>query len=196
MSEEKILNYLDEQIKSISALKNSSKTLIEIYDIIINARDKNMQIFVMGNGGSASTASHFVSDLLKTSITNGNNRFKAMSLSDNIPVLLAWSNDVSYDTIFSGQLENFLQKGDVVIGISGSGNSKNVLNAIEFANQKQAVTVGLSGKGGGKLSELVKTNLTVESDDMLTIETMHLLICHLITTLIRSDGTPKFSSEG
>jgi len=193
MSKEKVQNYLDLQVESISALKNSSKTLIEIYDIIINARDKNMQIFVMGNGGSASTASHFVSDLLKTSITNGNNRFKAMSLSDNIPVLLAWSNDVSYDTIFSSQLENFLQKGDVVIGISGSGNSKNVLNAIEFANQKQAVTIGLSGKGGGKLSELVKTNLTVESDDMLTIETMHLLICHLITTLIRSDGTPKFS---
>lgn len=193
MSREKVQNYLDLQIQSISALKNSSDTLMEIYDIIINARDKNMQIFVMGNGGSASTASHFVSDLLKTSITNENNRFKAMSLSDNIPVLLAWSNDVSYDTIFSSQLENFLQKGDVVIGISGSGNSKNVLNAIEFADQKQAVTIGLSGKGGGKLSELVKTNLTVESDDMLTIETMHLLIFHLITTLIRSDGTPKFS---
>ena len=129
MSKEKIQNYLDLQVESISALKNSSKTLIEIYETIINARDKNMQIFVMGNGGSASTASHFVSDLLKTSITNGNNRFKAMSLSDNIPVLLAWSNDVSYDTIFSSQLENFLQKGDVVIGISGSGNSKNGLNA-------------------------------------------------------------------
>ena len=139
MSKEKVQNYLDLQVKSISALKNSSKTLIEIYDTIINARDKNMQIFVMGNGGSASTASHFVSDLLKTSITNENNRLKAMSLSDNIPVLLAWSNDVSYDTIFSSLLENFLQKNDVVIGISGSGNSKNVLNAIEFANQKQAV---------------------------------------------------------
>ena len=137
MSKEKVQNYLDLQVKSISALKNSSKTLIEIYDTIINARDKNMQIFVMGNGGSASTASHFVSDLLKTSITNENNRLKAMSLSDNIPVLLAWSNDVSYDKIFSSQLENFLQKDDVVIGISGSGNSKNVLNAIEFANQNK-----------------------------------------------------------
>ena len=109
MSKEKVQNYLDLQVESISALKNSSKTLIEIYETIINARDKNMQIFVMGNGGSASTASHFVSDLLKTSITNGNNRFKAMSLSDNIPVLLAWSNDVSYDTIFSGQLDNFVE---------------------------------------------------------------------------------------
>jgi len=193
MSEEKIQNYLDQQDKSISVLKNSSKTLIEIYNIIKNARDKNMQIFVMGNGGSASTASHFVSDLLKTSITNEANRFKAMSLSDNIPVLLAWSNDVSYDKVFSNQLENFLHEDDVVIGISGSGNSKNVLNAIEFANQKNAITIGLGGKGGGKLSELAKINLTVQSDDMLTIETIHLLICHLIITLIRSDGTPKFS---
>ena len=193
MSEEKIQNYLDQQVKSISVLKNSYKTLIEIYNIIKNARDKNTQIFVMGNGGSASTASHFVSDLLKTSITNETKRFKAMSLSDNIPVLLAWSNDVSYDKVFSNQLENFLQEDDVVIGISGSGNSKNVLDAIEFANQKHAITIGLSGKGGGKLSELAKINLTVQSDDMLTIETIHLLICHLIITLIRSDGTPKFS---
>ncbi len=147
----------------------------------------------MGNGGSASTASHFVADLLKTSITNENKRFKAMSLSDNIPVLLAWSNDESYENIFSNQLENFIQKNDVVIGISGSGNSKNVLNAIQLANEKQAITIGLSGKDGGELSKMVKTNLTVQSDDMLTIETMHLLICHLITTIIRSEGTPKFT---
>ena len=147
----------------------------------------------MGNGGSASTASHFVADLLKTSITNENNRFKAISLTDNIPVLLAWSNDESYENIFSNQLENFLQKNDIVIGISGSGNSENVLNAIQLANKKQAITIGLSGKGGGKLSELAKINLIVKSDDMLTIETIHLLVCHLITTIIRSEGTPKFT---
>ena len=80
-----------------------------------------------------------------------------------------------------------------MIGISGSGNSKNVLDAIKFANQKQAITIGLSGKGGGQLSKLTKINLTVQSDDMLTIETMHLLVCHLITTIIRSEGTPKFT---
>jgi D-sedoheptulose 7-phosphate isomerase len=80
-----------------------------------------------------------------------------------------------------------------VIGISGSGNSKNVLNAIQFANKKQAITIGLSGKGGGKLSEIVKISLTIQSDDMLTIETMHLLVCHLITTMIRAEGTPRFT---
>ena len=193
MSDEKIQEYLEQQIQSIGALKESSTVLKEIFNIIKNARDGKNQVFVMGNGGSASTASHFVADLLKTSITNESNRFKAMSLSDNIPVLLAWSNDDSYENIFSNQLENFVQKNDVVIGISGSGNSKNVLNAIQLANEKQAITIGLSGKGGGKLSELAKINLTIQSDDMLTIETMHLLVCHLITTIIRSEGTPKFT---
>lgn len=193
MSEEKIHEYLERQIKSIESLKEESTVFKKIFSILKNARDAGNQVFVMGNGGSASTASHFVADLLKTSITNENNRFKAMSLSDNIPVLLAWSNDESYENIFSNQLENFLQKDDVVIGISGSGNSKNVLNAIQLANEKQAITIGLSGKGGGKLTEMAKTNLTVLSDDMLTIETIHLLICHLITTIIRSEGTPKFT---
>ena len=193
MNEENIDEYLEQQIKSIKSLKEHHTELQEIFNILKNARDKRNQVFVMGNGGSASTASHFVADLLKTSITIENKRFKAMSLSDNIPVLLAWSNDESYENIFSNQLENFIQKNDVVIGISGSGNSKNVLNAIQLANEKQAITIGLSGKDGGELSKMVKTNLTVQSDDMLTIETMHLLICHLITTIIRSEGTPKFT---
>ena len=193
MNKERVHEYLDQQINSTSSLKENYEELEKIFNVLKNARDSGNQVFVMGNGGSASTASHFVADLLKTSITNENKRFKAISLSDNIPVLLAWSNDESYDTVFSNQLENFVEKDDVVIGISGSGNSKNVSNAIQLANEKHAITVGLNGKGGGKLSEIVKINLTVKSDDMLTIETIHLLICHLLTTMIRSDGTPKFN---
>ena len=193
MNKEKVHEYLDQQINSTSSLKDNYEELEKIFNVLKNARDAGNQVFVMGNGGSASTASHFVADLLKTSITNENKRFKAISLSDNIPVLLAWSNDESYDNVFSNQLENFLEKDDVVIGISGSGNSKNVSNAIQLANEKHATTIGLNGKGGGELSEIVKINLTVKSDDMLTIETIHLLICHLLTTMIRSDGTPKFN---
>tara|TARA_E500000331_G_C17244713_1_gene708634 strand:+ start:1194 stop:1778 length:585 start_codon:yes stop_codon:yes gene_type:complete len=193
MNKEKVHEYLDQQINSTSSLKENYEELEKIFNILKNARDSGNHVFVMGNGGSASTASHFVADLLKTSITNENKRFKAISLSDNIPVLLAWSNDESYETVFSNQLENFVEKDDVVIGISGSGNSKNVLNAIQLANEKHATTIGLNGKSGGKLSEIVKINLTVKSDDMLTIETIHLLICHLLTTMIRSNGTPKFN---
>ena len=146
----------------------------------------------MGNGGSASTATHFVSDLLKTSLVKKRNRFKAFSLSDNIPVILAWANDTSYDEIFTGQLENMLDKDDVVIGISGSGNSQNVLNGIKFANKMKAITISLTGQKGGKISKISKINFTVPSNDMLTIETMHLMICHLITTMLRNTGKPVF----
>ena len=188
-----IIANLEDQIKSINELKKSKEIIEKIYVEIKNARDNNNKIFIMGNGGSASTSSHFVSDLLKTSLTKENKRTKAISLTDNIPVIMAWANDTSFKNIFYGQLENFLQKGDVVIGISGSGNSENVIKAIEFANTKEAKTICLSGMDGGKLAKITQLSLIIPNNDMLTIETMHLLICHLLTSLLRSEGTPLFS---
>jgi len=184
--------YLDSQIDCISKIKDSQENIKKIFQILLKARDKKRQIFVMGNGGSASTATHFVSDLLKTSLIKNTNRFKAFSLSDNIPVILAWANDTSYDKIFVSQLENILEKNDIIIGISGSGNSQNVLKAIKFANKMKATTISLTGQKGGKISKISKINFTVPSNDMLTIETMHLMICHLITTMLRSSGNPIF----
>ena len=188
-----IISNLEDQIKTINELKKSKEVIEKIYLEIKNARNGNNKIFIMGNGGSASTSSHFVSDLLKTSLTKEANRTKAMSLTDNIPVLMAWANDTSFENIFSNQLENFLEKGDLVIGISGSGNSENVINAIEVANSKEAKTICLLGKDGGKLAKVSQSNLIIPNNDMLTIETMHLLICHLLTSLLRSEGTPLFS---
>tara|TARA_B110000438_G_C15695793_1_gene598887 strand:+ start:115 stop:702 length:588 start_codon:yes stop_codon:yes gene_type:complete len=188
-----IISNLEDQIKSINELKKSKEIIEKIYVEIKNARDNNNKIFIMGNGGSASTSSHFVSDLLKTSLTKENKRTKAISLTDNIPVIMAWANDTSFKNIFYAQLENFLQKGDVVIGISGSGNSENVIKAIEFANTKEAKTICLSGMDGGKLAKITQLSLIIPNNDMLTIETMHLLICHLLTSLLRSEGTPLFS---
>lgn len=190
---EMIEDYLNNQASCMDDLKKLSENIKMIFQKLISARDNGNSIFIMGNGGSASTATHFTSDLLKTSIIKNEKRFKAHSLSDNIPVILAWANDTEYKNIFSEQLENFLKKDDIVIGISGSGNSENVISAIEFANTKNAITVTLTGKDGGKLAKLSEINLTVPSDDMLTIETMHLMICHLITTMIRSGGEPQFS---
>ena len=115
------------------------------------------------------------------------------SLSDNIPVILAWSNDKSYESIFVEQLKNFLKEGDIVIAISGSGNSQNVINAINYANEINAQSISLTGGDGGKLSEISKINLLIPSNDMLTIETTHLCVCHLLTTMIRSKGQPIFS---
>ena len=194
MNENKIVeDYLSAQLSCIGNLRESSQIIKNIFQKLISARDNDQAIYIMGNGGSASTATHFTSDLLKTSIVKNKKRFKAHSLSDNIPVILAWANDDEYNNIFLGQLENFLKKNDIVIGFSGSGNSENVIKAIEFANNNNATTISFTGKGGGNLSKISQINLTIPSDDMLTIETMHLLICHLLTTMIRADGEPQFS---
>ena len=194
MNENEIINdYFDNQLSCIGDLKKLSETIKIIFQKLISARDNGNSIFIMGNGGSASTATHFTSDLLKTAITKNEKRFMVHSLSDNTPVVLAWANDVEYNNIFLGQLENFLKKDNIVIGISGSGNSENVIRAIEFANSQNAITITLTGKDGGKLAKLSHINLTVPSDDMLTIETMHLMICHLITRMIRAGGEPQFS---
>ena len=184
---------LDEQIKTLEEIKKNAEQIHIIFKKIKDARNRKKKIFVMGNGGSSSTASHFVADLLKTSLVKEKKRIQAISLTDNVPVLMAWGNDTSFENIFANQLENFLEKGDLVIGISGSGNSQNVLNAIKLANKKNAVTIGLSGRNGGKLSKIAKNNLVIPNDNMLTIESMHLLICHLLTTMLRSEGKPTFS---
>ncbi|MDC0450768.1 SIS domain-containing protein [Nitrosopumilus sp.] len=192
MDKSKIQNYLDKQINFIESLNESTDKINQIYNNLLNARNLKKNIFLMGNGGSASTASHFTADLLKTSIVENENRFSAYSLTDNIPVILAWANDEGYENIFLGQLKNSLKKGDIVIGFSGSGNSKNVIKAFEFANKVDSTTISFTGGSGGKLAKISKYNLNIDDNDMLTIETGHLLICHLLTTLIRSNGKPMF----
>jgi D-sedoheptulose 7-phosphate isomerase len=192
MDKSQIQDYLNKQINFIKSLNESSEKINQIYDNLLNARNSKNNIFLMGNGGSASTASHFTADLLKTSILENQNRFSAFSLTDNTPVILAWANDAGYENIFLGQLKNLLKQGDIVIGFSGSGNSKNVIKALEYANQLNSITISFTGGNGGELSKISKYNLNINDNDMLTIETGHLLICHLLTTLIRSNGKPMF----
>lgn len=193
VSEDFIQENLQEQIYIIEQIKKDTTKIQKIFLKIKNARDNGKKIFVMGNGGSSSTASHFVSDLLKTSLVKKKKRIKAISLTDNIPVLMAWANDTSFENIFSSQLENFVEKGDLVIGISGSGNSKNILNAIKFANKMNAVTIGLSGGNGGRLAKISNVSFVIPNHNMLTIESMHIVICHLLTSMLRSEGTPSFT---
>lgn len=185
--------FLEKQNHCLTNLSTQLDIIVKITDILIKTRDKGAQVFTMGNGGSASTASHFVSDLLKTSITKENKRFAAVSLADNIPVMLAWSNDTSYEDIFVEQLKNFLKNGDVVIGFSGSGKSKNVVKAMEYARNNGAVCVGLTGMSGGSFPKICDICLIVPSDDMLIIESTHVVICHCITDAIRNTGKPLFT---
>ena len=192
MEKSQIQNYLKKQINFIESLNESSDKINEIYNHLLDTRNSKNNIFLMGNGGSASTASHFTADLLKTSIIEKENRFSAYSLTDNIPVILAWANDDGYENIFLGQLKNSLKKGDTIIGFSGSCNSKNVIKAFEFANEIDSITISFTGGNGGELAKISKYNLNIDDNDMLTIETGHLLICHLLTTLIRKSGKPMF----
>ncbi|MFH1038063.1 MAG: SIS domain-containing protein [PVC group bacterium] len=148
--------------------------------LMLKAIAAGKQIIIFGNGGSASTAAHFVCDLAKGVFTGGGPRIKALSLNDCIPLMTAWSNDEGYDRVFVEPLANYLEEGDLVIGISASGNSPNVLRAIEYANRHGAVTVGLVGKGGGELADLAQLSIVVKSDSYEEVEDIHVVITHML----------------
>ena len=144
------------------------------------ARDEGRHIFVCGNGGSAATASHFASDMLKGASYGRPTRFRILALTDSIATLTAYTNDVGYDVVFVEQMRNFAEPGDLFLGISGSGNSPNVLRAIEYANSVGCRTLALTGRDGGKLGPLAQLNIQVEVPHMGRIEEAHLIVCHMI----------------
>ncbi len=144
------------------------------------AREEGRTIFTCGNGGSASTASHFVCDVLKGASFNRPKRFKIMALTDSLATLTAYSNDVSYECVFVEQLKNFGQPGDLLLSISGSGNSPNVLRAVEYANQAGLKTIGLTGRDGGQLGRLSQLEINVADPHMGRIEDGHMIVCHML----------------
>ena len=163
----------------------TSQDIEGIADIIFNAWKEKKQIFVMGNGGSATTASHFARDLGIGAAIEGKPRVRAVSLTDNIAHITALANDIDYSSIFKEQLVGQLDEGDVVIGISASGNSPNVLRAIEYARESGALTIGFIGFGGGKLKELVHKSIILSSKDYGQVEDIHLSLAHIISCLVR-----------
>lgn len=161
------------------------QTIEETIALLQEARLNDRQVFIMGNGGSAATASHFACDLGKGTLMPGRPRFRVIALTDNMPLFSALANDFGYDRVFVEQLASLVQPGDVVIGISGSGNSPNVLNAILFARQVGATTVGLTGFDGGRLKELVDVCILVPNHCMEQVEDLHLMLEHLISSQLR-----------
>lgn len=143
------------------------------------------RIFVMGNGGSAATASHFALDLAKNTITTGAPRLKAISLTDHVPLITAWSNDTAYEHIFAEQLANMIESGDAAIGISASGNSPNVINALNLANRSGASTIGLLGASGGKIKDIVDAYVLAPGQNIEQEEDAHMILAHLITRHMR-----------
>ena len=143
------------------------------------------RIFVMGNGGSAATASHFALDLAKNTITPGAPRLKAISLTDHVPLITAWSNDTAYEHIFAEQLANMIEPGDVAIGISASGNSPNVINALNLAKESGASTIGLLGATGGKIKQIVDAYVLAPGQNIEQEEDAHMILAHIITRHMR-----------
>jgi len=149
--------------------------------LLAEARDSGRHIFVCGNGGSASTASHFACDIVKGASFNRAQRFRIMAFTDSLPTLTAYSNDVSYECVFVEQLRNFAEPGDVLIAISASGNSPNVLHAVEYGNSAGCRTIALTGRDGGKLGSLAQLNIQVSHPHMGRIEDSHMMVLHMIS---------------
>jgi len=154
--------------------------LEQVIGAMLDTYNNDKTIYIMGNGGSAANASHIVNDISKGTDYPGGKRVKIISLCDNIPLMLAYANDCGYETIFVEQLKNLLRDGDLVIAISGSGNSPNILNAVEYANSIKAVTIGLGGYDGGKLAKIARIPLIVPSFSMQRVEDVHLIIGHIL----------------
>lgn len=164
----------------------SRQEVARVIEILLEANRARRQVFLLGNGGSAATASHFACDLGKGAIVSGLPRFRVVALTDNVPLMTAWANDTTYENIFAQQLAGLVQAGDVVIGISGSGNSANVLNAVRLARDRAATTVGLTGFDGGQLRRLVDVCLHVPAFCMEQVEDVHLVLAHLLCTRVRA----------
>lgn len=169
----------------VDAAKSSDKKAIDIaVNVIRDAVEAGKTVFTCGNGGSASTASHYVTDWSKMRLVNKSKPFKAYCLSDNIGMLTAYANDLSYENIFDQSLLNYSREGDILILVSGSGNSKNLINAAHKATELGVITIGVLGFDGGVLKTLCDYNVHFEVNDMQIAEDLHLSFGHIVMKAI------------
>jgi D-sedoheptulose 7-phosphate isomerase len=180
-----INNYLTE-LSTIISLLDQEELYLSI-QVIKDAWKSGKQIITLGNGGSALTALHFINDWNKSIFLSTGMQFRGRSLIDNIGLMMSYGNDFSYEDIFIEQLKNILSPGDVVIAISGSGNSRNVLKAIDYANSHRAITIGLCGFQGGELKSLAQHKVWVKADDMQYSEDIHSIFGHLVMKALCSE---------
>ncbi len=181
-------HHIDEYLSGLRAAINSiePQEVARVVDLLIKAGENHRLIFICGNGGSASTASHMACDLGKGSRVSGHPILRTIALNDALPQLTAWANDTSYDNCFAGQLEGLGQAGDLLIVISGSGNSPNVLNAVEAAKRLGITTVGFIGFQGGKLKAMVDHSIVIPASNIEQVEDAHLALNHTIAVTLRT----------
>src|SRR5712692_8794329 len=180
---EAINQYFSELEQMVQAI--SQPHIEAVLRVLEEAYRNGHRIFIMGNGGSAATASHFALDLAKNTIMPGVPRLKAISLTDHVPLITAWSNDTAYEHIFSEQLANMIEPGDVALGISASGNSPNVINALQLARRTCASTIALLGANGGKIKDIVDAYVLAPGQNIEQEEDAHLILTHVITRHMR-----------
>ena len=180
--ESEIAAYINKEIEVIRSLDIASINAVML--AILAAYEADGNIYIFGNGGSASTASHFQNDFNKGLSEPLEQKFNFVCLNDNVPTVMAIANDLGYENIFSFQLKNKLKENDLVVGISGSGNSPNVLNAIEYAKSEGVRTVGITGYDGGKLAKTVDVSFHVAVNDMQITEDVHMILDHLMMSVL------------
>ena len=180
----KYFQEMDEVIRTISR-----KDVDNIIELLFDAWKRGSTVFIIGNGGSASTATHFACDLSKCTIVSDKPRFKVLSLTDNVPLTSAWTNDAGFGNLFSEQLRGFVKEGDVVIALSVHGGvgedkagpwSQNLVKAMQFAKERKAFTVGFSGFDGGVMKEIADECVVVPFPSTPQVESFHLALEHLI----------------
>jgi len=184
--------YLTQLQETIANLP--SELIDQVISILLECAQNGHKVFICGNGGSASTASHFACDLAKNTMVSGAPPFRVVALTDNMALMTAWANDTSYDNVFAAQLAPLIEAGDVVIGISCSGNSGNVLNAVTLAHQQGAITIGFTGDQGGQLTEMVDICIQAPSPHIEQQEDVHLILEHCICTAIREQLIRQYAS--
>lgn len=177
-----ITSYIETEKRILDSL--SKDEINTVMNVLEEARLSGKRIFICGNGGSAATASHFCGDFNKGISLDQDVKYNLECLSDNIPMMMAIANDISYDDVFVIPLKNKMKKGDVVIGISGSGNSKNVVKALEYANEIGGTTIALSGYSGGKIKEIARYGIHVAVDNMQIVEDVHMALNHLMVYIL------------
>jgi D-sedoheptulose 7-phosphate isomerase len=180
---ERVTNYITLLQRTIDQLPK--ETIVRVIDLLHAARLSGRQVFIMGNGGSASTASHFVCDLAKNTRHDAWPHFKVIGLSDNMALFSAYANDEGYENVFSQQLASLVMPDDIVIAISASGNSRNILNGVMYARSQNATIIGFTGFEGGSLASLVDINLHVSSSIIEHVEDIHLMLEHIIVKSLR-----------
>ena len=182
---QQIAKYFELEKQIIDSISKSD--LSQVMNVLEQARQDGRQVFVMGNGGSAATASHYCCDFNKGISMGLDKRYKMICLSDNVPTMMAYANDLSYSDVFLGPLQNFYNEGDVVLGISGSGNSSNVVKALEWANEHGAVTIAFTGYDGGKMKQIAQYGVHIPVNDMQIAEDLHMMLDHCIMKILSSN---------